>query len=174
MLQHVRRGQEFVPKAADHNAFVDAARAHRDRQHDQRVDPHRGAARTVGVKNTTDMPAPRGGLLWIRTTSEAGYVEVSQPAYPGVSLLLVATVPVPAGRIAAASYSGVVRVLCDEYAGIEAGDRLGPQAESWAAHRFALGPLLVHGLVAEDQQPGGLPEGQGLVWARLVPPMMRA
>ena len=172
MLQHVKPGQEFEPKAQDWNSFVDAARWVKDRQTGFGVDS-KTATGIIRVRNDDASDAPRGALLWVRDMTVAGSVAVEQPDYPAVSMLLVADAPIVSGEFGTGLVAGLVKVLCDDYADLAPGDRVGAQGGSWYAHYFALGPLLVQGQVQAEDQPASLPEGVGLVWALFSPPGRR-
>ena len=123
---------------------------------------------TIPIHNNSGAEIPQYGLILLKAY-EADYVTVGadQFDYPGISTIGIATAAIANGINGRAWIAGIHPVLCAAYAAIVFQSRIAPQAASFYAAAFALGPLLVVGEVAAGYQPGGLPAGVGLVKARI-------
>ena len=125
----------------------------------------------IAVYNASPHAAPQYGLAWLRSYDETNdRWNVWRPKYPGISLLCVLTDAVAAGAVGSAwTLRGVPhRLLCNAYASLSPGDRIGAQEDSWYGAAQELGPFEMVRTVAAAERPAGLPAGVGLVGAEIV------
>ena len=121
----------------------------------------------VYVINNQGANAVAGSLLkldsWSVTESRYG---VSRPDATGLTEIGIACGAIDDGSEGWAWMTGTHVVLASAYADLTFGDKIGSQADSWYAAADDSGVLRVLGGVRAADQPGGLPEGVGLVRAQ--------
>jgi len=122
----------------------------------------------VVVNNVDTAEIPQFGVIWLYQYDEAITAwTVKRLAYPGVTRLAIACVPIPVGDSALAYAGGVHKVLTSGYGSVADKSRIGGVADSFYAAAHSLGQMLVVGTVAAGEQPSGLAANSGVVLADL-------
>lgn len=139
-MRKVSPGEELRIKAADYNAFVDAARYVESQQHSLKA----GAALanttgTIRVLNTEGIAVPRFGLLWLVGMEGEGLYIARRPAHPFLCQLAIAAIPIEPGRIGRAWVDGIRPLLSYDVESLRFPSTAISQSYSYFARRHSAG-----------------------------------
>lgn len=144
-LEKVGAGQKLRVKAETWNTFVDAANYVRQRMMNQDAPGDRLQDDARPFRNDAASDMPLYGVGWLTDAALKVLSVVKQPGYPGISRIVIASKPCAAGGVGAGWTEGLRPVRVTNWAGIEIGDRIGVQMDSWDAGLDPLGPMIVIG-----------------------------
>lgn len=144
-LEKVSKGQKLRVRADSWNTFVEVANHIRQRMMNQGSSADKLPDDSSPFKNGASSAMPQYGVGWLTDTAFQGLSVVTQPGYPGVSRIVIASKPSAAGALGAGWTEGLRPVRVSNWAGVSVGDRIGAQADSWDAGLDPLGPMIVIG-----------------------------
>jgi hypothetical protein len=144
-LTKVSQGDPLRIPADTWNALIDTANFVRQRMMNQGSSVTTPPSDAISFQNEDTSDMPQYGVGWLTDAAFQGLSVVKQPAYPGISRIIIASKPSTAGGLGAGWTGGLRPVRVSNWDSISVGQRIGAQAGSWIAGAAPLGPMTVIG-----------------------------